>query len=394
MATRLTDRFITSLALPERDQVIHYDGELTGFGLRITRAGAKAFILNYRAKRRERRYTIGSYPTWSVASARKKARDLRRQIDNGEDPMEQRHLDRAAETMADLAERYLEEHGPRKRSSSLRNDRQNIRNYILPALARRTVKDITFRDIDQLHQSMKAVPYQANRVLSLLSHMMAMASSKWGLREDNPCRGVIRFPEDRRERYLTEDEVKRIAGVMDKLGNQSAGNAVRLLLLTGARKGEVLAARWDQFDLERAYWHKSSAHTKQKRQHDMPLSAAAIDLLRAMHRESESIYLFPGRDGGHLKDLRSYWKRLRETAGINSDIRIHDLRHTFASLLASSGEPIAVVGRLLGHTQAHTTQRYTHLFERPLRDAVEKVGDLFNPAAGKSPGSQEVQDEP
>jgi len=189
---------------------------------------------------------------------------------------------------------------------------------------------------------------------------------------------------------LSVDDARRLARLVDALNghpNRRAANAVRLLLLTGARRGEVLAATWEQFDLAAGVWTKPSAHTKQKRAHRVPLSAPALALLLTMRAEAEaaghgSPHLFPGdAPGKPLGDIKNFWGSVCRRAGV-AGVRLHDLRHQYASMLASAGLSLPIIGRLLGHTQAQTTARYAHLFDDPLRQATERVGALIEGAGG------------
>src|SRR6185312_5249001 len=182
------------------------------------------------------------------------------------------------------------------------NDERLIKRFVRPKLGPLKVLAVSRRDIDTLHQSQKATPYMANRLLALLSKMFSLAVS-WGWRSDNPCKGIERFPEQKRERWLSTEEIERLSSVLKKHPNQRAANAFRLLLLTGARRGEVLNATWDQFDLSRRVWTKPGSHTKTKREHVVPLSAPALALLSEMHAAVKrdkvpSPYLFPGDADG------------------------------------------------------------------------------------------------
>ncbi len=379
MAEKITDRLVKEIEAPATGNRRVYDTDLKGFGVRITAAGARAFILNYRAKGRERRYTIGGYPDWTVAAAREEAKRLKRVVDQGEDPMGERREDRAAPTVKNLAERYLEEHAVRKRESSRREDKAMIDKIILPRLGTTKVAAVTFTDIDRLHRTVsKRTPYRANRAIALLSKMFNLAV-RWEMRADNPCRGVERNQEHRRNRYLSMDELQRFTAALADHPSKTAANAIRFLLLTGARRGEVLGATWDQFDLAAGAWVKPSAHTKQNREHRVPLSAPAIQLLAGMQAESSSPFLFPGRRE-HLKDIKKSWAQVCKAAKIKG-FRLHDLRHTYASVLASSGLSLPVIGALLGHTQASTTQRYSHLMDDPLRQATDRVGAIVEAAS-------------
>ncbi len=257
----------------------------------------------------------------------------------------------------------------------------------------------------------KTAPIAANRVLALVSKMFAVAmAEEW--RGDNPCKGVERNPENRRERYLTPPEIARLGEALANHPEKVSANAIRLLLLTGARKGETLAAKWNEFDLNAGVWVKPSAHTKTKKSHRVPLSAPALALLVGMHgqRDPACPFVFPGQFASEpdakgkrgimpLTTIRKAWLGVCKKAGLAVEVervtkagktvtdakgepvmrarttaRVHDLRHTYASILASSGLSLPIIGQLLGHTQPATTARYSHLADDPLRAATERVG--------------------
>lgn len=382
MSERLTDKLVKSLEPPETGNIITYDDEIKGFGVRITATGARAFILNYRTSGRERRMTIGAYPDWSVAAAREEAKILKRLVDRGEDPMGERHAERAAPDMQDLADRYMEEHLPKKRPSSQRNDRHMLNALILPPLRRLKVADVAYADIDALHRALKKTPYRANRVVALLSKMFNLAI-RWEMRSDNPAKGIERFPEPKRERYLSGEERVRLLNAMSEHSAQSTINhqtvqAFRLAMLTGARIGEVLGAAWDQLDLAKAVWTKPSAITKQKTTHRVVLNAPTVALLTELQNTSKSPYLFPSPTGaGPQTDYKKAWAKIRDTADLPG-LRVHDLRHNFASEGASAGLSLPMIGALLGHTNPATTARYAHLMDDPLREATERIGSRLS----------------
>ena len=257
------------------------------------------------------------------------------------------------------------------------DDRAMIEKLILPVIGQLKVHDVRGDDIDRLHRDISRTrPIRANRVAQLLSKMFSLAV-RWEYRSDNPVKGIHRNPEPKRTRYLSDDELKRLIAALASRPNQTSANVIRMLLLTGARRGEVLNARWDQFDLEAGVWTKPSAHTKQKKEHRVPLSALVMQLLSQMRNSAGSLpYVFPGRvPGKPLKEIKGFWAGVCKEAKIE-DCRIHDLRHTYASILASAGHSLPVIGALLGHTQPNTTARYSHLFDDPLREATEKVGSV------------------
>ncbi|MCH8947950.1 MAG: site-specific integrase [Acidobacteria bacterium] len=384
MLTRITEKTVKKLRPPQEGNAIVWDREIPGFGVRITSKGVVSFVLNYRLRARERRYTIGRFPVLSPTAARNEAIKLRGNIQNGIDPLAQRADDRSAPTMVDLAHDYMERHAkPYKRPKSISSDRSMIDSLILPRLGRHKVSSVTRRDLENIHRQLKPTPYQANRVLALLSKMFSLAQ-EWGWSDRNPTRGIPKYQEQKRTRWLSPKELSRLLPVLDRYARQDVANAVRLLLLTGAREGELLSSTWDQFNLPQGFWTKPSHHTKQKRTEHTPLSAAALAILNKMAFAKNSTFLFPGRKPGqHLKKLTVYWIGICKTAKIEG-VRIHDLRHTFASHLASSGTSLHIIGRLLGHTQPQTTARYAHLADQPLKEAADRVAEIYG-ATEKKP---------
>jgi len=387
MSENITDRVVKNLEPPAKGNRITYDTKIKGFGIRITAAGKKSFVLNYTVAGRERRYTIGQYPTWTVGAARKEAEELRKRIDQGDDPLQARVDRREAPTMQQLWEEYEKNHLPTKAERSQADDRSIWNKHILPELGKTTkVADVTAKNVDDLHGKIKATrPVRANRVIEVLRKGFNLAI-RWQWRSDNPCEGVAWAREPERDRFLSKAELKRLAQALDEHADQHACDAIRLLLLTGARRGEVLGATWSMFDLEEGVWTKPSHHTKQRRTHRVPLSGPAITLLRAMKEEdtiveagkerTNSPFLFPSSTGTPLTEIKDTWEAIRTAAGIQ-DVRLHDLRHTYASILVSAGQSLAIVGALLGHTQTQTTARYAHLYQDPLRRATERAGSAL-----------------
>jgi integrase len=394
MGKRIVQRAIEKLTAPEAGNRISWDSEIPGFGVRVTAAGAVSFVLDYRIHGRHRRVTIGRHPELTATAARERARKLKGRIEDGHDPLEEREQDRSQPTVGELATEYLERYAvTHKRPSSLRHDRQMINAIIRQRIGALRLAAVGKRDIEALHASLKATPYQANRVLALLSKMFSVAI-EWGWRADNPAKGIQRFHEDRRERWLSAEELHQFTGALDTYHDQNAANALRLLLLTGARASEVLKADWTQFDLERAVWTKPSHHTKQKKIEHVPLSPPALELLSAMKPKGATGPLFLGRTGSKARvSLRRPWVQACKAAGLaeaitlqgkrrtitryKPTVRIHDLRHSYASHLVSNGVSLQIVGKLLGHTQPQTTQRYAHLSDGALRDATNRFGKIF-----------------
>jgi integrase len=400
MAT-LNQTFAKRANPPKTGYRIYYDSGMRGFGLRVTANGAKSFVLNYRVHGRERRYTIGQMGAWTADTARQEAQQLRASVDRGEDPFvleEARDREAIEEearqrTVKQLSDYYLSNHAEiHKRPRSVAEDKAMLETIILPRFGRMRAANITRRDVSGLHASLKATPYRANRVLALLHKMFSFAAAdtknEWCVTQ-NPASAISRFHEERRERWLSESELQRLALALEEYPGrcaadadvsekqrkflraeaQRAMNAIRLSMVTGCRKSEALTSKWTDFDLVRRVWTKPSHHTKQKRTEYVPLSEQALSLLERLPRDGE--YVFPGRTGLHLTDLKGPWAKVCKIARL-SGVRIHDLRHSFASHLVSSGVSLPIVGKLLGHTQQQTTARYAHLADNPQREAANR----------------------
>jgi len=380
MRKKISEHLTKSIKAPRQGSAFLCDPEFTGFGLRVTASGIRSFILRYSLHGRARLYTIGRYPTWSAAAARKEAARLRRMVDVGKDPLTERNAPLDDHTFSDLAERYIKEHLPKKRPGSQKNDISMLRKHLLPHLRDRRLRELSHREFETLHASLSRTwPVAGNRMLALASKMFHLGL-KWGWVDENPLLLVERNPEIARDRYLTDKQLKRLMRVLCTWPDKPSSRAFLLLLLTGARRGEVLSARWAEFDLSAGIWQKSGSSTKQCRYHRVPLSDHARYLLREMEKGRVSEFLFPGSGAtGHLVELKKQWRRVLKAADIEN-LRIHDLRHCFASLLASQGCSLPIIGSLLGHTQPQTTARYAHLLDEPLRTAANQVGARLFPS--------------
>lgn len=394
----LTDKTVRTLAAPNQGNRITKCGELPGFGVRVTAAGAKSFVLNYVIDGRERRMTIGRYPEFSVVAARKRALELRRDVQLGVDPLGERNERRAAPTVSDLWARYSSEHLPSRTLAGQDDERRMWKRYVIPILGGSTkLHDLSVAEIENLRrQVVKAIqehpgkgirskspshtPGQARAraVVTSLKCALNLATHSWGWLEKNPAIGVRLAVLQGRERFLSEAEISALWGALAPA--TPANLCLKFLLLTGARRGETLAARWEEFSKDaegRWVWRKPSHHTKTRRTHVVPLSpeaAAILAELRAAFPKSEVV--FPGRrEGESLTDLKRSWRTACKRAAIH-DARIHDLRHSFASLLVARQMSLPLIGRLLGHTQVATTQRYAHLAMEPLAQAANIVGHI------------------
>jgi integrase len=400
MAERLTETFVKTFAPPERGSRLIWDTELTGFALRLFApskscpAGARTFVLSYWLNGSERRYRIGSWPDWKVAAARAEAREIRRRVDRGEDPASDRRNRREAPTMADLAERYRLEHLALK-GKQTQNDDTTMAGHILRHIgADRRVVDVHQGDITALRRAITDTghPVLANRTVSCASRMfslslkpMAGEEKPWrDQAQGNPCKGVKRNPEVAKERFLSPAEIAAVVEGLDIYGHAPIADCIRLVMLTGCRPGEAMAATWSQFDAQPGFWIKPAATTKQRRDHRLPLGAPALALLSEIRERRGTVaagdYVFPGqRPGRPLQQLQTCWDVVCKNAGL-TDVRIYDLRHTFAATGAGGGLSLPLIGRLLGHTQHRTTMRYAHLADDPLREAADKITSAITKA--------------
>jgi integrase len=403
MKAHLTERAIKALE-PGPKNIIVYDQAVTGFGVRVTSAGARSFVLTYRIDGRERRLTIGAWPDWSVTAAREEAKRLKREIDQGRDPLGERAETRSAPLVRDLIQRYLAEHASKLSARNASDQASMLRSFVEPVWGSRKVEDIAHEDVDRLlaevakgrprsHHAKgrskakrarkkqcgpKPTAIRANRVGEVVRKMFNLAV-RWRMRPDNPAQGFARVPEYPRERYLSRDEIERLSRVIADHPNRRAADVIRLLMFTGARRGEVLNARWEQFNLDDGIWTKPAATTKQRRLHRTPISGAAVQLLRTIRPRVPKTcpWVFPGdAPDKPLQEIKRFWDDVRVKAKLE-DVRIHDLRHTFASLLVSGGMSLPMIGKLLGHTQVQTTHRYAHLFDDPLRVGLDQVGEML-----------------
>ncbi len=392
---RLTKRRIDALKPREREYVV-WDGELPGFGARVRPSGKVSYILKYRVGGGRtgtvRKPTIGAHGVITVDQARTIARDWLGEVADGGDPAARRRDQGQAPTIADLCDRYLVEHAePHKKPSSVAEDRRLITKRIKPALGQKKVESLTRADVTRFHNGMRATPYEGNRALALLSKMINLAED-WDLRPDasNPCRHAKRFRESKRERFLLDDELARLGDALaaaerDGTEGKSAIAAIRLLLFTGARLSEILTLRWSEVDFESACLRLEESKTGKKVIH---LPAPALEVLSTIPRVEKNPYVIVGRKPGrHLVNLSGLWKRVRATAKLDS-VRLHDARHTFASVGVGAGLSLHMVGKMLGHSQAQTTERYAHLAADPLKQAVETVGGTI--AAAMSGKEAEV----
>ncbi len=397
---KLTKKAVKDMK-PAEEAYIVWDTETKGFGVRVNPAskaspdGKKVFIVKYRVGKGRaaamRKPTIGTFGVFTVEQARDRAEKWLSEARLGHDPAQALKEASEAPSLDQMLDRYCEEHVDIHNRPGPANDIRRMLGRpkaddgtvtkgggIIPAtLLRKRAADVTRSDIADLHRKLKATRYRANRLLAALSKAFSLAVLQWRICSENPVKGIGRYQEDRRQRYLSPAELGRLTQAMAGHEDRQAVNAIKLAILTGARIGEVLSATWSQFDLTAGVWTKPGATTKQKTEHRAPLSPPAVALLQTITREAGTDYVFPGTGKtGHLTTIKKTWAALCQAAEIDG-VRIHDLRHTFAATLASSGDSLLIIGALLGHTQPSTTARYAHLLDDPLRAATDRMGRLF-----------------
>ena len=384
MIAKINKSLVNSLKPSDKDIKVR-DTDLSGFELKMTPAGKIVYRVDYRINGKRRCVTIGK-PGITPEQARAMAARTMQAVAAGEDPAETSMEAKRALTVAELAERYIAEHASvKKKPRSMAEDMRMIKKLINPEIGNRKAGDITRADILALHHKYRKTPTQANRILSLLSKIMNLAEA-WGIRpmNTNPCTHVERFKEKSRKRFLDSEELSRLGKVLKEIEDsgeepKQALSAIRLLIFTGARMGEIVTAKWGYVKRDREVLELPDSKTDFKQ---ILLSEPAMEIVNELIVLEGNEYLIPGQKSGtHLARLRDVWRRIREKAGL-SDVRLHDLRHTFASTGVSSGINLPIIGGLLGHKSPAMTQRYAHLQVDPLHDAAKIIGKKITKAMG------------
>lgn len=421
---RLTKKFVEALTPPDEKYVTIWDDRLIGFGVRIRPSSKKAYIVQAKKNGKTIRKNVGVHGTLTADQARETAADLLRQIHAGINPNEEAKKEREKCTMEGLCTQFLDEYVPSHLKPSTAGDyRQVIEKFILPAMGELRAEDVAREDVAKLHNSMRRIPYQANRTLSVMSVILNQAEN-WGLRPDrsNPCYHIKKYKEQKRERYLSPDELACLGETMnaEKDFAPSAVSAFKLLVFTGARLSEIQTLKWDYVRGNKIHLPDSKTGAK-----IIPLNQPALDTLSEVKRIEGNPYVVTGKkEDAYLTDLQRPWRRIRKQATIQfwlrhsetaarlvnelaeqndeqpsweechkaaksaklelpiglADVRIHDLRHTFASAAVMSGESLPMIGKILGHTQPQTTARYAHLADDPLQSASERIATSLQKA--------------
>jgi integrase len=389
MTERLTDGAIANIE-PAAKDIFRFDRLLSGYGVRVTPAGARILFVQARFAGRKIRHAVGRWPDVKVAVGRELAVIALSDIRRGCDPkFERKARQRAAAAggivVAEFAETWLREHvRGRVKASTYADYESRLRLHILPRLGHLPVANLTWNDANKLHVAMAATPRTANYALDILRNLLACAV-KVGLRSDNPVTGIEKYQERKHERFLSREEFPRAIGAIDSaerdgLVTTHVAAGLKLLAYTGARRSEIANARWSDIDFERRFIRLSDSKGNVPR--TIHLNESALAILRTLPRVGP--YIVAGGRSGPYKGLSTEWSEVRARCGLN-DVRLHDLRHSYASSALAAGVPLATVGKLLGHRRARTTERYGHLSQDHVAAANDVVGAALKAAIEAKP---------
>ncbi|MBF0588897.1 MAG: tyrosine-type recombinase/integrase [Magnetococcales bacterium] len=396
MGIKLTKRAVDAITPSEKD-AYHFDSDLHGFGLKCTPHGRKVYIVQYRIHGRKRRMVIGPHGSpWTPTTARLEASRLLGVVAEGNDPADIKRKEKTRPTIAELCELYLQEGVTIKKESTLATDRGRITRHILPLLGKKRAHLVKRVDVQRFMKAVadgktaadiktkargraivKGGKGTANRTLELLGGIFAFAIDR-EIMTTNPVHGVKKFPRGKRERFLTAEELGRLGDALQKAEaegvNLFAIAAIRLLVLSGCRRGEILNLEWTHVDFDIGCLRLPDSKTGAK---IVQLGAAALEILAALPRIEDQPFVIPGSiHGKPLVGLPRIWRKIRDWADL-TDVRIHDLRHAFASIVVQGGMGLPIVGALLGHSDTATTQRYAHLSADPLKLAADRISETI-----------------
>lgn len=379
-------------------RVCAWDAEIKGFGVKVYPTGRKVYVVKYDRRGKDQTFTIGEHGSpWTAEAARTRAREVLNAVAGGGDPSADKQRERTALTIGEMIEKWLEEGPmarPTKREWSWVTDRSRLRRHVAPLLGRMAAYEVTRRDVEKMQARIaagatagdvktgprgraiaKGGPLVASNTVVCLSAMFGWAVEQ-GLLKANPCLGVKKVKPAKRQRMLSRDETARLLDTLDEMVavrtlRDSHAEVLRLLLLTGARKTEILGLMWREVDLERRCILLPEARSKTGARDPIRLAVPAIEILQRQNRGSD--YVFPRADGmGYVVGLQKVWERVRKHAGLE-DVRIHDLRHNAASIAVNQGASLYLTGKMLGHRNAMTTQRYAHVADDPVQQVAENV---------------------
>ena len=374
----LSNRAVGKLKV-EKDTVF-WDGELTGFGVRVYPTGSKVYVAQARGPEGPKRVAVGRHGVINADEARKRAAHTIARIKAGEEAVPKPMKPVGGPTVAELCARYLTEYvAVRCKPGTAALYRSVIDRHILPALGRAPLAALSRAQVAEFHESLYETPAVANMALRVLSSMYRLAAG-WGMVPEgasNPCKDLVKYPEQRRERFLTDLEFTRLGEALEEAearggASASAVAAIRLLALTGCRRSEVLGLRREDVDIEEAEVRLPDTKTGARA---VALPPQAVELLTSLLGAHDGPWIIPGRKPGtRLANIDEAWRTIRDRAGLEG-VRIHDLRHSFASRALALGESLPVIGKLLGHSRLETTARYAHLARDSAQEAAERVAE-------------------
>ena len=374
---KLTKRSVDAI-LPNGSDHFIWDNILSGFGVRVSPLGQKTYIIQYRYRGRTQRAKLGRTNRITADIARRDAKIIVGEVEAGKNPAQSIGQYRKSPTLNKISERFIEEHiNVRLKPGTQDNYRRVLKSYILPVLGTRKLIDIQHSDIVKLHLDLQHIPCQANRSVLVLSKLFNLCE-QWGLREQgkNPCRYIQFYKENKRNRFLDKGELQRLWQALDAASNEGiaslyAVNAYKLLILTGCRLSEIRTMKWSFIRGNHVEFPDTKTGYKR-----LPLNVEAVHILKQTPRLPDNEYVICGdKLGRPIINLQKSWRRIRAIANLD-DVRIHDLRHTFASHAVMGGTPLALVSRLLGHSKISTTMRYAHLADEELAKASEGIGAM------------------
>lgn len=374
MNLKLTKKAVDDLPVDGRDYVV-WDTEIACFGIRVFPSGRKAYLVQYRARGRSRRHSIGQHGVLTAEEARKAAKALLGTVAKGGNPAEDRRKMFEAPTVSSLCDRFMQEYVAHHCKPSTADGYEIvIRRCIKPHLGTWKIVDVARVDVVAFHHALRETPYMANRALSVLSKLFNLAED-WGLRNEgsNPARRVQKFKEEEKKRYLTDEEQHRLGVIMAEAletGRESpyAISALYLLMLTGCRLGEILTLQWDF--VRPNHLELPDSKTGRRR---IPLPREAREIIYALPKVEGNPYVIVGEGGtGHLVNLQKTWIRMKTKAGI-PDVRMHDLRHTYASVAVMNGIDPFMLKEIMGHKNLQTTLRYAHFADDAVQQAAGAV---------------------
>ncbi|MDE0651844.1 MAG: site-specific integrase [Gammaproteobacteria bacterium] len=375
----LSKRTVDRLSVDDKDTVF-WDRELPGYGVRVYPSGRKVYVVQTRVAGKSRRITVGRHGDIAPDRARKEAARIIARIKDGLPPVEPEP--EAPPKVADLAERYQREHvAMHCKPNTVKHYGLMLKKHIVPRLGGLNsvrLGQIGRERVAALHYSLHETPTMANKVVDMLSRLFNMAEL-WGIAPEggNPCRFVRKYAEPPRERFLSEEEFRRLGQVLGEVEAEgkvhpSAVAAFRLLMLTGCRKSEILTLRWEDVDLEAGELRLRDAKTGARA---VAISPSARRVLKGLPRVPGNPWVIAGtKPGRHFRNLNSAWLVIRSRAELK-DVRIHDLRHSFASRALALGESLPMIGKLLGHRKVQTTARYAHLARDSVKASAARVAE-------------------